>query len=139
MNKNPQRLLGSLQRTSEPVDLTHGRCSYSSLEGEKSHSNFSFRKWRTWKSSNLSKKFLATLGLTGDWVIKTVLSKITTSRMAKNSDKKGKHTLAIQKKNNISQFVRDHVQKFHSCISHYRRAHPPNRLHISSEFTILSM
>ena len=53
---NPRALLESLKRTSEPLDLTHGRYSYSSSaekenfgkEGEKSHPNFSFRNRRTW-------------------------------------------------------------------------------------------
>ena len=58
--------------------------------------------------------------------------------MANISDKRGKHTPAIQKMK-ISQLVIDHTQKFRPCISHYRRAHAPNRLYISPEFSITSM
>ena len=42
----------------------------------------------------------------------TVLSKTSTFRMANISDKRGKHTLAIQKKEEIHQLVIDHIQKF---------------------------
>ena len=77
------------------------------------------------------KTFLATLGLTGDRVIQTVLSKTSTSRMVNISDKRGKHTPAIQKKEEIYQLVIEHIQKLCPCISHYRRAHTPNRLYIS--------
>ena len=59
--------------------------------------------------------------------------------MANISDKRGTHTPAIQKKEEISRLVIDHIQKFRPCISHYRRAHAPYRLYISPEFSITSM
>ena len=55
--------------------------------------------------------------------------------MANISDKRGKHTPAIQKKEELCQLVIDHIQKFHPCVSHYQRAHTSNRLYISPEFT----
>ena len=71
--------------------------------------------------------------------MQTVLPKTITSRMANLSDKIGKHTPAIQKKEELYQLVIDHIQKFHPCVSHYQRAHTSNRLYISPEFTIMSM
>ena len=61
--------------------------------------------------------------------MQTVLSKTITSRMANISDKIGKHTPAIQKKEELYQLVIDHIQKFHPCMSHYQRAHTSNRLY----------
>ena len=78
------------------------------------------------------KMFLATLGLTRDRVIQSVfLSKTPTSRMANISDERDTHTLTIQKKEEIYQLVIICIQKFCSCISHYQKAHAPNRLYIS--------
>ena len=100
---------------------------------------FHLEKERREKVQVCEKTFLSTLGLTGGRVIRTVLSKTSTSRMTNISDKSGKHTPAIQKKEEIYQLVIDHIQKFHPCISRYRRASAPNRLYISPEFTITSM
>ena len=65
------------------------------------------------------KMFYATLGLTGDRIKWTVLSKTKTSWMANISDKRGKHTPSIQEKDEISQLIITPIQKSHPYISHY--------------------
>ena len=100
-------------------------------KGKKSHPNFSFRKGRTWKSLSLPKNISRYSWSNRRRVIQTILSKTSTSRMVNISDKRGKHTPAIQKKEEIYQLVIEYTQKLCPCISHYRRAHAPNRLYIS--------
>ena len=55
--------------------------------------------------------------------------------MCNISNKRGKDTAENEeprtKKNEISQLVIDHIQKFHPCVSHYRGPHAPNRLSCS--------
>ena len=147
MNRNPQTLLGSLKRTSEPTDpyivdtVTPARLRKKTLgrKERKITQIFHLEKEGCEKVQVCQKMFFATLGLTEDRVIRTVLSETTTSTMANISDKRGKHTLAIQKKDKSYQLVIDHIQKLRPCISYYQRAHALNRLYICPEFTITSM
>ena len=79
------------------------------------------------------KMFLSTIDLTTDKTAGTVLSKRGCFRTNDVSDKKGKAEPAT------SDLVNPHILGYNPSISHYRRSHAPNRLHISPEHNISAM
>ena len=86
------------------------------------------------------KMFLSTLGLTTDRSIQTVLSKCESTRTTSDlSDKRGKHTPANKKSDNLVDKVNQHILSYNPSITHYRRKHAPNRLYISPEFNVSMM
>ena len=70
--------------------------------------------------------FLSTLGLSTDKSVKTALSKSNGSVTNDFSDKRGSNARKISE--DVVKKIINHVSKFNPSISHYRRAHAPNRL-----------
>ena len=85
------------------------------------------------------KMFLATLGLTTDKTVQTVMSKAQGSRTSDVSNKRGKKQTGNKKPDDVSEKVNAHIMSFNPSISHYRRKHAPNRLYISPEFNVSMM
>lgn len=84
------------------------------------------------------KMFLSTLGYTSDKVIISVLKK-SAGKLIPSPDKRGKHVPSNKLHCNIEQQIRDHIMLYNPCVSHYRRAHAPNRLYISPMYSSRKM
>lgn len=80
--------------------------------------------------------FLTTLGFeaTNDRIIKTATELGMT--VLPHSPQRGKHAPwnKIDK-----QLIKDHIESFHPVISHYRRAHAPNKRYLPCDLTITAM
>ena len=102
---------------------------------------------RTYFLENLDRKniqvcqvmFLRTLGMKSDRIMRTALSKTADTRITVAVDLRGKHEPPNKKSEAIVKRVESHIRKYNPCVSHYRRAHAPNRLYISPEHSIRSM
>lgn len=83
--------------------------------------------------------FLATCGYTTDSVVRQLF--VTTPRDATNvaGDKRGKHAPANKLSTNAHDAIKDHINSYHPCISHYRRKHAPNRKYLPPDVTINAM
>ena len=81
--------------------------------------------------------FLSTLGFhsKNDRFITTVM-KTAKEAVFTSDSKRGKHPPANKKDTKI---IKDHIMSFHPCVSHYRRAHAPNRLYLPSDITVKKM
>jgi hypothetical protein len=74
-----------------------------------------------------------------DRIMRTALSKTADTRITVAVDLRGKHEPPNKKSEAIVEKVESRIRKYNPCISHYRRAHAPNRLYISPEHSIRSM
>ena len=81
--------------------------------------------------------FLSTLGFhsKNDRFITTVM-KTAKEAIFTSDSKRGKHPPANKKDTKV---MKDHIMSFHPCVSHYRRAHAPNRLYLPSDITVKKM
>ena len=77
--------------------------------------------------------FLSTLGFLKDHVVKTAINSAK-DVIVPAKDKRGVNTPANKISAQTEEKVRVHIFKFGPSVSHYRRAHAPNRLYISPEF-----
>ena len=83
--------------------------------------------------------FLRTLGLKNDRSMRTALAKTSESRNTLTEDNRGKQEPANKMTDDVAEKVLEHIKMYNPCISHYRRAHAPNRLYISPEHTVRSI
>ena len=67
--------------------------------------------------------------------MRTALAKTSNSRMSSEGDKRGKGPAPNKRPAELSEMVENHIRSFNPSISHYRRAHAPNRLYISPEYS----
>ena len=84
------------------------------------------------------KMFFSTLGLKGDWVVRTALAKSNDSR-TDICDNRSKHEPGNKKSEEFSALVITHIPGYNPCLSHYLQSHAPNHLYISPKYTISSM
>ncbi|BES91110.1 Hypothetical protein NTJ_03918 [Nesidiocoris tenuis] len=82
--------------------------------------------------------YLGTLGydISNDRILKTLRTSINAGDVMPPQDKRGRHP--SMKKVDKTPIV-DHITSFSPTISHYRRAHAPNRLYLPSDVTIKLM
>ena len=59
--------------------------------------------------------------------------------MSRGGDKRGKDQAPNKTRGKLLQIVDSHIRSFNPSISHYRRAHAPNRLYISPEYSAQKM
>ena len=59
--------------------------------------------------------------------------------MSRGGDKRGKDQAPNKTREELLQIVDSHIRSFNPSISHYRRAHAPNRLYISPEYSAQKM
>jgi hypothetical protein len=93
---------------------------------------------RTGKS--VSKNVLKTLGYNEN--NNTVLKNCLNSEMGLTGnvkDQRGHHEPANKLSEDRRAQMFEHVESFHPCIPHYRRAHAPNRRYLASDVTITAM
>ena len=77
--------------------------------------------------------------MTSDQMIKTALVKRKGKFIQSSPDKRGRHKPLHTLNDSVLDSIRDHINSYGPSISHYRRAHAPNRLYLSPEFTIKGM
>nr|CAI5821751.1 unnamed protein product [Callosobruchus analis] len=79
--------------------------------------------------------YLSTLGFSNnnDTIVKLVSS---CSDITVAKDRRGSHP---KHKKIDRQAIYDHIQKYHPCVSHYRREHAPNKLYLPSDISIKMM
>lgn len=79
--------------------------------------------------------YLSTLGYTShnDTIIKLVSN---ASNISVEKDKRGLHP---KHKKVDRQSINNHIDKYHPCVSHYRREHAPNKLYLPSDISIKIM
>lgn len=83
--------------------------------------------------------FLATLGYTGDSVLRAMFAKMTPTKVTPPPSKRGKHDPKHKLPQESVSDIKDHVMRFNPACSHYRRAHAPNRLYLPPELTVKEM
>ena len=83
--------------------------------------------------------FLATIGMTSDQMLKTALAKRKGKCIQSSPDKRGRHKPLHTLNDSVLDSIRDNIKPYRPSISHYSRAHAPNRLYLSPEFTIKGM
>ena len=83
--------------------------------------------------------FLSTLGLNSDKMIKTAIAKRKGSFIKIIPDQRGWHQPSQKLNDTTTEVIKNHIYSYGPSISHYRRAHTPNRLYLSPEFNISSM
>lgn len=83
------------------------------------------------------KFFLETLGYTSNQVLKTAMK--AAGEIGPISDKRGKGEAENRTKSEIIDSIVAHIKSFDPEISHYRRAHAPNRLYLPSTLSITNM
>ena len=81
------------------------------------------------------KFFLETLGYSSNQVLKTAMK--GAGEIGAISDKRGKGEAENRTKPEIIDSIVAHIKSYDPEISHYRRAHAPNRLYLPSTLTIL--
>ena len=91
------------------------------------------------RTSVCQKMFLGTLGYTTDTVLVSVKGATDPSTGIAQKSKRGKHAPKHKLTEEDVQTMRDHVNKYKPCISHYRRENAPNRLYLPSELSIGEM
>ena len=77
--------------------------------------------------------------MTSDQMIKTALAKRKGKFIQSSPDKGGRHKPLHTLNDSVLDSIRDHIKSYGPSISHYRRAHAPNRLYLYPEFTIKGM
>ncbi len=84
------------------------------------------------------KFFLSTLGKKErrDQMIRTALDSIPIGEALPTPSRRGKHS---KKKVVNKELIKKHIMSFNPQVSHYHRAHAPNRLYLPSEISIRSM
>ena len=82
------------------------------------------------------KMFLSTLGLTNDKTIKTALDKSNNGStiIANITDNRGTTGNQATVPDEHVKKIKEHILSYNPSISHYRRAHAPNRLYISPKY-----
>ena len=83
--------------------------------------------------------FLSTLCLNSDKMIKTAIAKRKGSFIKIIPDQRGQHQPPHKLNDTTTEVIKNHIYSHGPSISHYRRAHAPNRLYLSPEFNISSM
>ena len=82
--------------------------------------------------------FLHTLGYKSDEVLRTVQNSTDEADVVAKS-KRGKRAPTHKISSGDEQYIRDHMKSCNPCISHYRRAHAPNRQYLPSELSVKEM
>ena len=90
------------------------------------------------KISVCQKMFLGTLGYSTEEAIRTI-HKSTNYINILRKDLRGKHNPNHKITDEEKNFIEQHIMKFNPGISHYRRAHVPNRLYLPSELNCAEM
>ena len=83
------------------------------------------------------KFFLETLGYCSNQVLKTAFKSIC--EIESISDRRGKSAASNRLNQEIIDDIVSHIKSYDPQISHYRRLHAPNRLHLPSTLTIAKM
>ena len=84
------------------------------------------------------KMFLHVLGYTSNKVVVSLLQS-TGSDLFPPGDKRGKHYPKHKLTEANCTMIQEHIKSFNPSISHYRRAHAPNRLYLGNDLTIREM
>ena len=74
--------------------------------------------------------FLGTLGFTSDSVIRAVFSTTPRNAAEATTDQRGKKAPVNKLKENTLTSIKEHINSYHPCVSHYRRKHAPNRKYL---------
>ena len=77
--------------------------------------------------------FLSTLGLNSDKMIKTGIAKRKGSFIKIIPDQRGRRQPPHKLNDTTTEVIKNHIYSYGPFISHYRRAHAPNRLYLSPE------
>ena len=83
--------------------------------------------------------FLRTLGFKSNRVMRTTLSKAADTRNEIVNENRGRQDPVNKKSQEMAEGVVSHIKKYNPSISHYIRAHIPNRLYILLEQSVSSM
>ena len=84
------------------------------------------------------KFFLRTLGFKSNKVLLTAMKK-SRDGILPTSDQRGKSVPSNKFSEEKSKDIMNHIMSYDPRISHYRRAHAPNRLYLPSELTVNAM
>lgn len=86
------------------------------------------------------KMFLNVLGYTSNKVIVSLLKSTNLGHdLFSPGDRRGKHCPKHKLAEATSMKIQDHIKSFNPSISHYRRAHAPNRLYLGNDLTVREM
>lgn len=87
------------------------------------------------------KMFLGTLGYTSNKVVVAMMKSVNLNQnmLVPPADKRGQHAPKHKMPEANVSHIQEHIKSYHPTISHYRRAHAPNRLYLSPEITIKEM
>ena len=77
--------------------------------------------------------FLRTLEYSTNTVLKVIFENTDPSALQPARDKRGRHKAANKISGDQLNLIRSHIYSHHPAVSHYRRAHAPNRLYLSPE------
>lgn len=83
--------------------------------------------------------FLRTLGYSSNSVLRSLDSSTSAGELFTPEDKRGKHKPRHATPDRVIPLIDEHIESFHPAVSHYRRAHAPNRRYLSPELTVRDM
>ena len=85
--------------------------------------------------------FVSTVGFTkqNDNIIKETFKHIAPGNQAVPGDFEDRRKYNGQTQQFNHQTIRNHIESYHPTVSHYRRAHAPNRRYLPSDDTIIDM